>query len=68
MRFRLDVRFHLGIGASAAIKCQYSLLFHTEMAKVNGATDQEIEEAVHPAKQTTGWSTSMQGLQVDKTR
>jgi alkylhydroperoxidase/carboxymuconolactone decarboxylase family protein YurZ len=35
------------------------------MAKLNGATDAEIEEAVHYAKSSAGWSTYLNGLQVD---
>ncbi|MGO9018492.1 MAG: carboxymuconolactone decarboxylase family protein [Syntrophobacteraceae bacterium] len=58
----------IGIGASAAIHCRYCSLFHTEMAKVNGATEKEIEEAVHLAKQTAGWSAYMYGLQEDRER
>ena len=55
----------IGIGFSAAVRCRYCALFHTEMAKLNGATDAEIEEAVHYAKSSTGWSTYLNGMQVD---
>jgi AhpD family alkylhydroperoxidase len=58
----------IGLGASAAMRCQYCCLFHTEMARVNGATDEEIEEAAHLAKQTAGWSAYVHGLQVDYER
>jgi AhpD family alkylhydroperoxidase len=37
----------IGVGISAAVRCRYCSLFHTEMAKLNGATEAEIEEAVH---------------------
>jgi hypothetical protein len=37
----------------------------TEMAKLNGATDAEIEDAVHHAKSSAGCSTYIQGLQID---
>ncbi|MFG3405457.1 carboxymuconolactone decarboxylase family protein [Streptomyces sp. NPDC048142] len=30
-------------------KCRYCTLFHTEAAKLFGATDEEIQEAVHYA-------------------
>lgn len=56
----------IGVGVSAAIKCRYCTFFHTEMAKLNGASDEEIEDAVHYAKQTSGWSTYINGLQVDE--
>jgi AhpD family alkylhydroperoxidase len=55
----------MGIAVSAATKCRYCALFHTEVAKLNGATDAEIEDAVHVAKSTAGWSTYIHGLQID---
>jgi len=58
----------IGVGISAAVRCKYCSLFHTEMAKLNGATDAEIEEAVHYAKSSTGWSTYLNGMQVDYDR
>ena len=35
------------------------------MAKLFGATDKEIEEAVHYAKSSAGWSAYLNGMQVD---
>jgi len=55
----------IGLGLSAVTRCQYCLFFHTEMAKLNGATDAEIEEAIHYAKSSAGWSAYINGLQVD---
>lgn len=55
----------IGVAVSAATKCRYCSLFHTEAAKLNGATDAEIEDAVHYAKSTTGWSTYINGMQTD---
>lgn len=55
----------IGLALSATGRCRYCALFHTEMAKLNGATDQEIEEAVHYAKSSAGWSTYLNGMQVD---
>ena len=55
----------LGVGVSAAIRCRYCSLFHTEMARLHGATEAEIGEAAHLAKCTTGWSTFLNGMQVD---
>ncbi len=40
-------------------------MYHTEVAKLNGATPEEIEDAVHYAKSSAGWSTYLNGLQVD---
>ncbi|MGA2463004.1 MAG: carboxymuconolactone decarboxylase family protein [Thermodesulfobacteriota bacterium] len=47
------------------MKCRYSALYHTEAAKLNGATQSEIEDAVHFAKSSAGWSTYINGLQID---
>lgn len=55
----------IGVAISAAVRCRYCSFFHTEMAKLNGATDAEIEEAVHYAKSSAGWSTYINGLQID---
>ncbi len=55
----------IGVAIAAISKCRYCSLFHTEMAKLNGATDSEIEDAVHIAKSSAGWSTYINGLQLD---
>jgi AhpD family alkylhydroperoxidase len=55
----------IGVGISATTKCPYCIYFHTEMAKLNGATQAEIEDAVHYAKSSAGWSTYLNGLQLD---
>jgi AhpD family alkylhydroperoxidase len=55
----------IGLAMSAATRCRYCTFFHTEMAKLNGATDAEIEDAVHFAKSSAGWSTYLNGLQLD---
>ena len=55
----------IGLGIAAATKCHYCVLFHTEVAKLYGATDAEIEDALHFAKSSAGWSTYINGLQID---
>ncbi len=55
----------IGIGVAAVTKCRYCVFFHREMAKLNGATDAEIEDAIHYAKSSAGWSTYIQGLDYD---
>lgn len=55
----------IGLAIAAVTKCRYCTLFHTEMARLNGATDAEIEDAVHYAKSCSGWSTYINGLQID---
>jgi len=55
----------IGLGIAAVMKCRYCALFHTEIAKVAGATDAEIEEAIHFAKSSAGWSAYINGIQMD---
>jgi AhpD family alkylhydroperoxidase len=55
----------IGVALSAFMKCKYCLFFHTEMAKANGATQAEIEDAIHFAKSSVGWSTYITGMQTD---
>ena len=55
----------IGVATAAATKCRYCSFFHTEMAKLNGATVEEIEDAVHFAKASAGWSAYINGLQTD---
>jgi AhpD family alkylhydroperoxidase len=56
----------IGIGISAITKCEYCIQYHTEVARLNGATEAEIEDAVHYAKSSAGWSAYLNGMQVDK--
>jgi AhpD family alkylhydroperoxidase len=55
----------IGVAISGITKCQYCAYYHTEVAKLNGATDAEIEDAIHYAKSSAGWSTYINGLQID---
>src|SRR3990167_7469924 len=34
----------IGVAIAAITKCKYCSFFHTEIAKLNGATDEEIEQ------------------------
>ncbi len=56
----------IGVGIAATTRCPYCIFFHTEMAKLNGATTAEIEDAVHFAKSSAGWSAYLNGMQVDQ--
>lgn len=58
----------LMLAVHAQTHCRYCTLFHTEAAKLFGATDEEIQEAVHLAKHTVGWSTYLNGLREDEAR
>jgi len=55
----------IGLSIAAVTKCRYCTYFHAEMAKLNGATEEELEEAVHFAKATAGWSAYVNGMQLD---
>jgi len=54
----------IGVAVAAAHGCPFCAFYHTEVARLNGATDDEIEDAVHFAKSTMGWSTYLHGIQI----
>ena len=56
----------IGLAVSAQIPCEYCIYFHTEAARLNGASEEEIREAVGMASITRQGSTLLNGLQVDK--
>lgn len=56
----------IGIAVAAAKQCWYCSNFHTGMAKLHGATDKEIQEAVHLAKFSAGWSAYINGTVYDR--
>jgi AhpD family alkylhydroperoxidase len=55
----------IGVAIAGITKCRYCAFYHTEVAKLFGATDEEIEDALHFAKSSAGWSTYVNGLQID---
>lgn len=55
----------LGLAVAAQIPCHYCIYFHTAAARANGATEQEIREAVAMAAIVRHWSTVLNGMQVD---
>jgi AhpD family alkylhydroperoxidase len=55
----------IGLAVSAATRCRYCTLFHTENARLFGATDEEIAEANAVAGLTMQASTFLNGQQVD---
>lgn len=55
----------LGLAVAAQIPCSYCVYFHTAAAKLNGATDEEIREAVAMSAIVRHWSTVLNGMQVD---
>jgi AhpD family alkylhydroperoxidase len=55
----------IGLGVAGATRCRYCALFHTEAARLNGATDEEIAEASMMAGHTMMASTFLNAQQVD---
>jgi AhpD family alkylhydroperoxidase len=55
----------IGIAVSGATRCKYCALFHTEGARLGGATDAEIAEAAFMGGVTMLGSTYLNGMQVD---
>jgi len=58
----------VGLAVAAQIPCEYCIYAHTEFAKLNGATDAEISEAVAMGALTRKWSTFLNGIQTDETK
>lgn len=56
----------IGLGVSAQIPCRYCIDAHTEFAKLNGAKEAELGEAVAMAAITRHWSTVLNGVQTDE--
>jgi AhpD family alkylhydroperoxidase len=55
----------IGLAVSGATRCRYCAYFHTEAARMFGATDEEIVETALIAKNTMGWSTYLNTMQFD---
>jgi len=55
----------IGLAVAAQIPCSYCIYFHTQAARLNGATDAEIREAVAMAAISRHWSTVLNGMQAD---
>ncbi len=55
----------IGLAVASQIPCTYCVYFHTASAKANGATDEEIKEAVAFSAMVRHWSTVIYGAQPD---
>jgi AhpD family alkylhydroperoxidase len=55
----------IGLAVSGATRCRYCAYFHTEAARLFGASEEEINEAGLMAKHTMGWSTYLNTGQYD---
>ncbi|HVU49650.1 MAG TPA: carboxymuconolactone decarboxylase family protein [Polyangia bacterium] len=58
----------MGLAVASQIPCRFCIIAHTEFARLNGATDAEITEAIAMASLTRDLSTLLNGLQVDETQ
>ena len=55
----------IGVAVSGATRCKYCALFHTEAARLYGATDDEIAEASMMGALTMYGSTFINSQQID---
>lgn len=55
----------IGLSVAAHIKCKYCIYFHTAAARMHGATDQEIREAIQMGGMTVMFSNAVTGAQTD---
>jgi AhpD family alkylhydroperoxidase len=55
----------IALAVAAQIPCSYCIYAHTIGAQKNGATPEEIREAVGVASIVRMWSTNVQGNQID---
>lgn len=56
----------IGLGVAAQIPCHYCVLFHTEAARLHGASEQELQEAIYMAGLTRLGSTILNGSALDE--
>ena len=55
----------IGLAVSGATRCKYCALFHTEGARLAGATDEEIAEASAMGALSMEGSTFLNAMQID---
>ncbi len=55
----------IGVAVAATLRCHYCSYFHTEAARLNGATEDEIREALLLGSLTNLFSTFLNGSQYD---
>ena len=58
----------IGVAVSGATRCKYCALFHTEAARLFGATDEEVAEASMMGALTMCGSTFINSQQIDYER
>ena len=55
----------ISLAVAAQVPCTYCSYSHTKNARAQGASDDEIREAVAAAAQVRHWSTVLNGMQYD---
>ena len=60
------VKSLIGLAVSSQVPCRYCVIADTEFAKLDGATDREIAEAVAMGAMARQYITLVEGLQVDE--
>jgi AhpD family alkylhydroperoxidase len=65
---RLDGRTKqlIALAVAAQVPCEYCIAYHSEAARVYGASEQELQEAVAMAASVRQNSTILNGMQVDR--
>jgi AhpD family alkylhydroperoxidase len=58
----------IGLAVAAQVPCKYCVFAHTEFAKLNGASDAEIAEAVAVGGVSRHWSAYLWGTQTDEAK
>jgi len=53
------------LSVAAQIPCNYCIYFHKALAMANGATEEEVQEAIAFGASTRHWSMVLQGTQMD---
>ncbi|HVS03208.1 MAG TPA: carboxymuconolactone decarboxylase family protein [Thermoanaerobaculia bacterium] len=56
----------IGLAVAAQIPCRYCSYAHTKAARLNGASEQQVQEALAMAALTRHWSTWLHGIAVDE--
>lgn len=59
------VKSLINLAVAAQIPCQYCIWLETKTAKQQGATNEEVAEAVAQAAYVRHWSTVINGMQID---
>ncbi len=55
----------IGISAAAARLCWYCVNFHSALARLHGATEEEIEDTISLSRFGGSWSTFLNGIDYD---